>query len=492
MFIERSYYTACALLIAAVFVLLPASCGSARAAGNSPLKALKGASPDRKVKLLRDMKGRTGEKVLLAAAAHTRSSNEKVRKTAICVLGQHPNIEAAMYLINAAHRAEKSEERRLALRQAVRAVRNAEARNREKVDLYRSILFAADRPKEKKIALSGLGQVHSTGALALAATQMKKHGIAQTAARSALNITADGNPLDGPGVAQTLRRVTRVAGDQSLKKKAAEHLTRVAQEFGKQVSQYKQPQLDLLSRGDNLDGWMGATESFKAEDGTITCVGGGGDLLTKKEYSDFIFRFEFKLTPGSNSGIGVRLPKTDEYKQAPAYAGIELQVLHNKADKYSDLSSYQYHGSIYGVKAARRGALKPPGKWNTEEVIAIGPWITVRVNGKTIVHANLDELEPADGKAHPGLKRTKGHLGFLGHHSKVSFRDVRVLDLSGPMPPASPSRKPLNEPPEGYSALFNGEDLTGWKGLVADPIKRDKMDPVKLALACPHFMFHSL
>ncbi len=40
-----------------------------------------------------------------------------------------------------------------------------------------------------------------------------------------------------------------------------------------------------------------------------------------------------------------------------------------------------------------------------------------------------------------------------------------------------------NTPPEGFTALFNGKDLTGWKGLVGNPAGRAKMDPQKLAEA---------
>jgi hypothetical protein len=40
-----------------------------------------------------------------------------------------------------------------------------------------------------------------------------------------------------------------------------------------------------------------------------------------------------------------------------------------------------------------------------------------------------------------------------------------------------------NKPPKGFTALFNGKDLTGWKGLVADPVKRAKMTPQELAQA---------
>lgn len=40
-----------------------------------------------------------------------------------------------------------------------------------------------------------------------------------------------------------------------------------------------------------------------------------------------------------------------------------------------------------------------------------------------------------------------------------------------------------NKPPKGYKALFNGKDLKGWKGLVADPPKRAKMTPDELKAA---------
>lgn len=40
-----------------------------------------------------------------------------------------------------------------------------------------------------------------------------------------------------------------------------------------------------------------------------------------------------------------------------------------------------------------------------------------------------------------------------------------------------------NTPPEGFTALFNGKDLTGWKGLVENPEKRAQMKPEELAAA---------
>ncbi|MBS3775543.1 MAG: DUF1080 domain-containing protein, partial [Bacteroidales bacterium] len=102
------------------------------------------------------------------------------------------------------------------------------------------------------------------------------------------------------------------------------------------------------------------------------------------------------------------------------------------ANIYKDLEDYQYHGSVYGVIPAKRGYLKPVGEWNEQEVFIRGNNIRVTLNGHTIVKGNLKEAAEGgtpDGREHPGLERDKGHIGFMGHGSVVSFRNIRVKSL---------------------------------------------------------------
>jgi 3-keto-disaccharide hydrolase len=74
--------------------------------------------------------------------------------------------------------------------------------------------------------------------------------------------------------------------------------------------------------------------------------------------------------------------------------------------------------------------LKPVGEWNSEEITARGRQVTVKLNGNTIVDANLDQVkDDAALKKHPGLARKSGHLGFLGHGARVEFRNIRVKRL---------------------------------------------------------------
>jgi len=53
------------------------------------------------------------------------------------------------------------------------------------------------------------------------------------------------------------------------------------------------------------------------------------------------------------------------------------------------------------------------------------------------------------------------------------------LFLGAPLQAAE--KRPDNTPPEGFVPLFNGQDLTGWKGLVEDPEKRAMMSAEELA-----------
>lgn len=186
--------------------------------------------------------------------------------------------------------------------------------------------------------------------------------------------------------------------------------------------------------GQTLAGWQGGTEGYKVEDNAIISLPTGSrNLATVKEYADFHFKFEFKLTPGANNGIGIRVPAEVEGQRLdPAYRGMELQVIDDSSDKYKGIKEYQRHGSVYGVVPAKTGFLKPVGEWNSEEIIALGPHIKVILNGETIVDADVakaSENGTIDGREHPGLKRDSGHICFCGHGAEVAFRNLRIKEL---------------------------------------------------------------
>jgi hypothetical protein len=183
-----------------------------------------------------------------------------------------------------------------------------------------------------------------------------------------------------------------------------------------------------LFDGKTLNGWQGDVRHYAVKDGVMICH--GLKLFTDKEYANFILRFEFKLPPGGNNGVGIRSPLTGE----PTWNGMEIQILDDGHKMYAGwLKPYQAHGSVYGVVPAKRGFLKRTGQWNQEEILADGPHIKVTLNGTVITNADLSKIKtPMDHQAHPGLHNAKGYISWLGHGNPpdpVEFRNIRIKEL---------------------------------------------------------------
>lgn len=232
-------------------------------------------------------------------------------------------------------------------------------------------------------------------------------------------------------------------------------------------------QWNSLFNGRDLDGWTGDVKGYAVEDGVLVCQKGGRNLVSKQTYGDFAFQFEFKLEESGNNGIGIRVPEGGH----PASDGMEIQILDHHGSRYTGkaelsdgtsrelswLKPWQYHGSVYGITPAIVGYLKPVGQWNEQTIIAIDDHVMVILNGAVIVDTYLNQTTPVDGNPHPGMKNASGHLVLAGHNDRVEFRNLRIADYSPA--PASLKLENDNTPPDGFQALFNGADLSGWKGL---------------------------
>lgn len=200
----------------------------------------------------------------------------------------------------------------------------------------------------------------------------------------------------------------------------------------------------MLFDGTNMDNWQGNLDNYTLIDGAIyvdAAYGSGGNLYTKKKYSDFIYRFEFQfMVLGVNNGVGIRTPMDVD----AAYEGMEIQILDHDAPYYRNLREYQQHGSVYGIIPAKRVKFPELGTWNTEEIRAVGDHITVTVNGEVILDGNIREackghnVSPdgganeytVDHQNHPGLFNKDGYISFCGHGTGIKFRNIRIKDLS--------------------------------------------------------------
>ena len=207
----------------------------------------------------------------------------------------------------------------------------------------------------------------------------------------------------------------------------------------------------------------------------IFCAkGGGGNLLTEKEYSDFVLRFDFRLQDASNNGLAFRSPMSGG---SLAYDGNELQILDGigyEREHNATLQPSQFHGSLYGVAPAKRGELKPNGEWNNQEVTVIGRNVRVVLNGVIILDVDINDItNPQVLRKHPGLLRDRGHIGFLGHGDYVEFANIRIKEI--------PRAIVNNSPPAGFGPLFNGRNFDGWQGLMKGP----NNNPIKRAALAP-------
>jgi Domain of Unknown Function (DUF1080) len=178
-----------------------------------------------------------------------------------------------------------------------------------------------------------------------------------------------------------------------------------------------------LFNGTDLSGWEGgggdAASCWKAEEETLVCTGRPGTWLRSKEkFGDFNLRLEYKLRPGGNSGVYIRVPSDGNHHGAEA--GIEVQILDDTSERYKNLQPYQFSASLYAILAAEPRVGRPPGEWNTLEINCCGRSYRVIHNGIQVVKA--------DEHTTPELKQrlVEGFLGLQNHSEEVWFRHLRL------------------------------------------------------------------
>jgi hypothetical protein len=186
-----------------------------------------------------------------------------------------------------------------------------------------------------------------------------------------------------------------------------------------------------LFTGKNLDGWKVnqadpkrvASRFDLTKDGELSVKNGPGDLVTEKEFDNFVLQFECKtLGKGLNSGIFFRcIP--GQYQN-----GYEAQIQNafkdNDRTKPADFGT----GAIYRRVAARK-VVSDDNEWFTMTVVANGKHIATWVNGYQTVDWTDDR--PANDNPRQGYRAAKGPISIQGHDptTDLLFRNIRIAEI---------------------------------------------------------------
>lgn len=200
----------------------------------------------------------------------------------------------------------------------------------------------------------------------------------------------------------------------------------------------------LLFDGQSTEKWRGYNkENFPekgwvVEDGALTVVPGegGGDIITRKKYGDFILKLEWKVTKGANGGIfyrAIEQPTQPIYWSAP-----EVQVLDNKnhPDANRGENGNRKAGSLYDLIPAQPQNANPYGEWNSVKIVVDGSSVEHWQNGEKVVDYELwtnkwyKMLRDSKFQSHPEFGDAReGYIGLQDHGNRVSFRNIKIKEL---------------------------------------------------------------
>jgi hypothetical protein len=219
----------------------------------------------------------------------------------------------------------------------------------------------------------------------------------------------------------------------------------------------------LLWDGRTTHGWRSVrgpafpARGWEIRDGVLTVLPtegkgppAGGDIITVDEFSDFELQAEFRVTPGCNSGIKIFVDP--EVNRASGVSiGLEYQILDDALNPDAKLGrdGNRTLGSLYDLYAPDPGKhASPVGAWNTARIVSRGPRVEHWLNGQRIlVYTRFtpgfrQRVMESKFRSVPGFGELRvGHILLQDHGDQVSFRNIKIRELSGASGAADPQTK---------------------------------------------------
>lgn len=196
-----------------------------------------------------------------------------------------------------------------------------------------------------------------------------------------------------------------------------------------------------LFDGKSLDGWHTFKKSevvgWVIEDGVLTTDGKGGDLVTNKEYKDFVLEFDFKVSPKGNSGVvyKVQEPIEDKAFFSTYASGPEFQLIDDSGYP-AQLNETQKTGANYDIHAPKSLTSKPAGEWNHGVIKVKNNKITHTVNGTVVVEYTYGDQAWTEAVAKSKFAKwpyaqahDAGKIALQGHNDRVYFKNIKIQEL---------------------------------------------------------------
>jgi len=162
----------------------------------------------------------------------------------------------------------------------------------------------------------------------------------------------------------------------------------------------------------NLDNWTLRSpdwvNNWSIVDGALVNSAAGSDLITLDRFSDFKLIAEYSYPKDSNSGIYLR-------------GRYEVQILDDYEGTPNGVGN---SAAIYGFIAPSVNSIHPFGEWNTAEITLIGRFVTIVLNGTTVI--DNQEIPGITGGALDSSEGEPGRIFVQGDHGPVTFRRLTI------------------------------------------------------------------